>query len=69
MSGATVLGLLFWKVIADEMRYRYVVGAVLDLLQGNVTRQVMSSRCWARDVVFEDGLNVAKGRGELEDGR
>lgn len=49
-----------------EGHKRQVVGAVLDLLKGNVTVHKMSRSFWAEDAVFEDNMNKAVGINEVE---
>jgi hypothetical protein len=45
---------------------RQIVAAVLDLLQGKVTRQKMSRKFWAQDAVFEDNMKKAVGIEEVD---
>ncbi|KAA8894348.1 hypothetical protein FN846DRAFT_763780, partial [Sphaerosporella brunnea] len=45
---------------------RQIVAAVLDLLQGKVTRQKMSRNFWALDAVFEDKMKKAVGIDEVD---
>jgi len=45
---------------------RQIVAAILDLMQGKVTKQKMDPRFWCEDVVFENNVNKAVGLGEVE---